>query len=355
MGLLTSFFVQTLTKQCCCRAILSLKTYGRSAMRRVGVSIIRSVGHEDTSLVYDNAEARTEPSDAIDTKQLFRAPRYATAVFRLMCCFFFTIYAWGLFRKAAFWPIYLGGTNGGLTHNCWDLSGNVHLTSLDSDFDHQNGHLRYYFIIQGSYHLQSLGFQSLSLLVLLLPKPQSDEVRSSRGGPGKWVSMRTSMKQYIRPLAEHMIAVFLIAAAFLFSGLRRLGALGMYTMDLSGIFLQLLQMSLHAPSESKLADIRTVRFIHSYLAIPFFLYCRLFVLPFVIWYSVAFESTEWFRQIERVLVPGAGMILYLTFNSLLVIIQVTTILYLHRLLLHPQVKKLKSVQNLFEYAVSQNT
>ena len=303
------------------------------SLRRLRLSISRSLGHEDTTSYVDQALAA-------DTTRLLSASRYATSVFRLLFFSITTVYAWLVFHSAEFWPIYLGGLRGGRTANCWNLSGNVNLTSLDNDFDSKNESLRYYFIIQASYHVQSLCFQCLSS-GFLLTRSSGD---SSDDGGGKFVSMKSSMKNYIRPLTEHILAMILILSAFLFSGLRRLGAMGMYTLELSGIFLQLLQICLNAPEGSWLGRPKVIEGVHSYGAVPMFLYCRMFVFPFVVWYSVAFESREWFRQIEQVLISGSGRILYMIFSGLTLMIQVLNIIYLKRLLLHPQVMKIRQLE-----------
>jgi hypothetical protein len=251
------------------------------------------------------------------------------------------MYAWLAFHSAEFWPIYLGGLRGGRTHYCWNLSGNVNYTALDSDFDSKNELLRYYFILQASYHLQSICFQILTLVLLLTTNNDSsskDLLHSE-----KLTSVRLSMAHYIRPFAEHMLATLIIASAFLFSGLRRLGAIGMYAMDFSGLFLQLLQVCLNAPHEGPskiLSQPNVIRRVHLYLVVPVFLYCRMFVFPFLVLYSVMFESREWFHQLENVLpVSGLGHILYMSFCGVIIMMQVLNVIYLRRLLYHPQIAR----------------
>lgn len=256
---------------------------------------------------------------------LFSGPRYATSLFKFLYLFGTTTFAWLAFHSAEFWPIYLGGLRGGRTRSCWNLSGNVNYSKFDSDFDSKNDLLRYYFIIQASYHLQSICFQILASLGWFVLAKREDK---SNG------SMRSSFTNYIRPFLEHLFATVIIGSAFLFSGLRRLGAVGMYTMDLSGLFLQGFEICLHAPF---LSNRKICRKVHSFVVVPAYLYCRMFVFPFIVIYSVLFESKEWFDQLGHILPMSGTDILYRSFCVLLLSVQLLNVIYLRRLLHHPQV------------------
>mmetsp|Transcript_40696 Transcript_40696/g.59789 ORF Transcript_40696/g.59789 Transcript_40696/m.59789 type:complete len:208 (-) Transcript_40696:360-983(-) len=193
--------------------------------------------------------------------------------------------------------------------------------ALDGDFDKRNTALRYYFIMQASYHFHSLCFQLLSLLLLFLYGGQEGS---------RLVSMKSSMKNYFRPLVEHMIAMLLIVVAFCFSGLRRLGAVAMFTLDISSVFLHLLQLCMNAPESSVLRS--GVWFLHQWIVVPTFMYFRLFIFPFIVWHSIAFESTNWLDQIEKMLFPGSARCLYVFFNGLILILQVLNCVFFRRLL-----------------------
>ncbi len=293
----------------------------------------------------DSLTTEKAPEDSDDIyasrESLFSGPQYATSGFRFLFFTTTTIYAWLAFHSAEFWPIYVGGLRGGRTRYCWNLSGNVNYTAIDSDFDSKNELLRFYFIIQASYHLQSICFQILSLLLWLTATNYNTSTSKNLLRSEKITSVRRSMTHYIRPFAEHILATLVIISAFLFSGLRRLGAIGMYTMDLSGLFLQLLQICLNAPHEGPfniLSRPKVVRRVHAFLVVPVFLYCRMFVFPFLVLYSVMFESGEWFHQLENVLpVSGLGFILHRSFCGVLIMMQVLNVIYLRRLLYHPQI------------------
>ena len=195
-------------------------------------SIRRSLGHEPAAQ-YENLDATT-------TLRLFSAPRYATALFRCLYCSASCLMAWFLFRSANFWPVYVGGKPASSTRNCWNRSGSIALGSLDADFDHNNAALHLFFLAQGAYQLHSLWFHILSMALLLLYE-EGDE---------RMVSMKSSMRSYLRPLTEHLISLTIIFLCYIFSGLRRLGAVGIFTLESSSISLQLLQVAINAPETS---------------------------------------------------------------------------------------------------------
>eukprot|EP00535_Pseudo-nitzschia_heimii_P005503 CAMPEP_0197186354 /NCGR_PEP_ID=MMETSP1423-20130617/13761_1 /TAXON_ID=476441 /ORGANISM="Pseudo-nitzschia heimii, Strain UNC1101" /LENGTH=480 /DNA_ID=CAMNT_0042637641 /DNA_START=91 /DNA_END=1530 /DNA_ORIENTATION=+ len=104
------------------------------------------------------------------TERIYAAPKYATAVFRLIYCFVSCLIGFFYFWAADFWPPALGGT--GSTKNCWDLS-SVGVTLMktdfdivDSDFDSYNPVLRRYYLIQASYHFHSAAFHILTSVLL---------------------------------------------------------------------------------------------------------------------------------------------------------------------------------------------
>ena len=286
-------------------------------------SIRRSLGHEPVpSADYENLDA------AATAQRIFSAPRFATAMFRCLYCSASCLMAYSLFRTANFWPVYVGGLASSSTRNCWDRSGSIALGSLDSDFDHNNAALRVFFLAQGAYQLHSLWFHVLSMALLLLYEE----------GNEKMISMKTSMKSYLRPLAEHLISLTLIFLCYIFSGLRRLGAVGIFTLESSSISLQLLQVCINAPESSPLRRPKFVKRLHRYLVVPSFLYCRFFVFPFIVWYSAAFESQDWLEQIEKAFVPGSAFVLYAIFNLMIAFIFGLNLVFFRRLLFHPHLQ-----------------
>ena len=155
------------------------------------------------------------------------ALRYATGLFRFLYTLITSISAFFLFRQADFWPVYLGGKVGSSTANCWDLSGGIALTGVDQDFDQFNSTLRYYFVVQASYQIQSLFFHCFLFIL-----------------SNTW-KLKKSWKDFLRSFSEHIIGLFLLTGSFLFSSWRRLGAVGMFALDASGLFLHLLQIVLN--------------------------------------------------------------------------------------------------------------
>jgi hypothetical protein len=158
-------------------------------------------------------------------------------------------------RNADFFPPSVGGR--GSTADCWDLKGGVALEA-DSDFDHHNAVLRKYFLVQASYHLHSWATHWMSLLVLWWYGTSL-------------VSIQKSMRSYGRALAQHLLALAMIGGCFLFSSLRRLGAIGIFALDASSLFIHLLQLCINAPPNSWLNKPRVIAWIHRGLVIPIFL------------------------------------------------------------------------------------
>eukprot|EP00557_Chaetoceros_sp_GSL56_P012783 CAMPEP_0176486914 /NCGR_PEP_ID=MMETSP0200_2-20121128/5832_1 /TAXON_ID=947934 /ORGANISM="Chaetoceros sp., Strain GSL56" /LENGTH=571 /DNA_ID=CAMNT_0017883667 /DNA_START=177 /DNA_END=1892 /DNA_ORIENTATION=+ len=296
-------------------------------------SFQRSLGHEAAQYPYDY-----DNLDVVSSARLFMAPRYATAVFRLLFCFLSCSWALVKFSSSNFWPVWVGGRFMARTKYCWDLSGSVAIqgAALDSDFDHQNSALRYFFLGQASYQIHSLSFHFFSMVLLLV---------CGRGNDGRhYLSARTSLKSYFRPVMEHSFYFVLTVMTYMFSGLRRLGAICIFVLEFSSMVLQLLQLCINAPEQSRLKNMTLIQFVHRFLAIPVFIYCRFFVLPFIVQYSAWFESTMWLKQIEHALAPGVAMVIYIFFNGMLLLAFGFNLVYLRRLLFHPSLAQVSNTQ-----------
>ena len=244
-----------------------------------------------------------------------------------------------LFQSAEFWPrVVLGRHEMASTRHCWSLGGSFSVLGfLDADYDNKKGQLKYFFLAQAAYQLHSLCFHVVSMLLLLRIQIQHRNQQKTQ----PIISMKTSMQSYLRPMIEHGIVLLLLVGAYLFSGLRRLGAVMIFTLEVSSVFLQLLQVCIYAPGSSVLRKPEVVGFVHRCLTIPSFLYCRFFVLPFFIWYSAAFESSEWLKQIEKVFSPAWSERIYAIFNGLLCFIFILNLVLFRRLLFHPHLLKIK--------------
>ena len=312
-------------------------------------------------------------------QQIFMAPRFATATFRLLYTSISCVSALVLFHAADWWPHYVFGTHPqASTRNCWDLSGSFILLDDDNDdinknsgnVGSRNGALRYFFLAQVAFQLHSLCFHFVSILLLLLyggssaagssssvgytaenssdtnqrknnlfrrqQKQQSQHTTQRR----RLVSLKSSTQSYFRPMMEHIIVLALLIGAYLFSGLRRLGAVAIFNMELSSSTLQLLQVCIYAPEKSILRKPKVVLFVHRVLTIPTFIYCRLFVMPFVLWRSALFESQIWLEQIEKVFSQEWSRRLYALFNGSLCLIFVLNLVLFRRLLFHPHLKQI---------------
>mmetsp|Transcript_34384 Transcript_34384/g.42084 ORF Transcript_34384/g.42084 Transcript_34384/m.42084 type:complete len:533 (-) Transcript_34384:127-1725(-) len=272
------------------------------------------------------------------------APRYATALFRLIYTFFSSTLALYLFRHASFWPRHLFGTHPhSSTKNCWDLSGSI-FGQFDSDFDHYNSALQSYFVVSMSYHLQSLLFHCASVLVMFFSfgLVQRRKLTSV---------VAICVRSYFRPLAEHLAVMVLIAVCFVFSSLRRLGAVGIFTLDFSSFFLHLLVIGVSWCGEDGDGEVldagngkywrrQVVVFIHRFLVIPTFLYCRFFVFPFVIFYSLVYESRTWLTQMEHAFTPGWANTFVMLFNGLSFVLLVLNLALFQKLLYYPPLRQI---------------
>lgn len=292
--------------------------------------ITDTINHCRRSLTHD-IKTPYESLDATQALRLFSAPRYATAIFRFLYCSSSCIWAYYKLKNANFWPIWLGGQRTATTLNCWDLRGSLVLDEvamLHSDFDHQDTTLRYFILTQASYQIHSVMFHVFTLVLMVT----QNGVESG--------TIWSSMKSYLRPLVEHTLYFILIMVSFIFSGLRRLGTVAIFALEASSLFLQVLQICINAPQSSLLRNPRTIVIVHRYVVIPVFVYYRMFVFPFIIQYSAGFESIQWYQQLEHVLIPGCGKLLYLSFNAMLAVTFMLNIVYLKRLMFHPYVQNI---------------
>lgn len=359
---------------------------------RLRPSVRRALGHEPSAryndIVQSPSPASSSPyrrSNSVPdpARHLFSAPRRATATFRLLYTSASCASALALFRSAEFWPRAVFGTHpNASTRNCWDLGGSFSaLGFLDDDYDAKNVKLKYFFLAQAAYQLHSLCFHVVSMLLLLFYGGGADDVDVSnnngasgwtsrwigrfRGGKSnnrprkgnkslqrrqeqarsmRFISMKTSMQSYVRPMMEHVLVLALLVGAYLFSGLRRLGAVGIFTLELSSVSLQLLQVAIYAPEDSQWRRPELVLFVHRMLTVPMFVYCRFIVMPFILWRSAMFESQEWLEQIAMVFSPGWAEKLYTMFNGSLCLIFVLNLVLFRRLLFHPHLKQIRKTK-----------
>lgn len=269
--------------------------------------------------------------------RLFAAPKYATAVFRLVYCTFSIAIAVKYFSDAEFWPGAVGGS--GQTKHFWDLSSLGFGSALiESDFDQRNAVLRNYFLLQGSYHIHSAAFHIFTSLLLWFVSAKSQE-REEDSLP-KYLGVIP--KSILTPdnlwsFVQHSLAVGLIFCAYLFSSLRRLFAVAMFAFDVSSWFLHLLQMGINAPPGKRIG-VRVspswVSTVHKGLVIPSFCYSRFYIFPFILGYSALVESGDWLTQLERVSVHGVAQGIRWFFACSLSLVTVMNMVYARRLHAH---------------------
>jgi hypothetical protein len=268
------------------------------------------------------------------TERIFAAPKYATAVFRLLYCTACILIALMYFSDAEFWPAAVGGR--GSTKHCWDLS-SVTAAVMESDFDNHNTVLRRYFLVQGSYHFHSAAFHLLtSLLLWLVSSSRKNKEKATPKILGFIPSAIITLDN-IKTFLQHSLAVSLLAGTYMFSSLRRLAAIGMFAFDVSSWFLHLLQLCINAPPKTTRISPTWVWILHRGLVIPSFCYSRFYVFPFVIGYSALVESQDWLKQLEKMSIPGAAMYMRALFAVWLSLLMVMNVVYVRRLMNHPHV------------------
>jgi len=284
----------------------------------------------------------------VNSGSSFAAPKYATAVFRLLYCTISCTMALILFRDAYFWPWYVFG-NGSTVH-CWDLSGGVALAKVfDVDFDSRNTVLRYYFLVQVSYHLHSAAFHVLSVVLMLMISPSSASMINEKEkykNNRKWSLFITA---YLRSLFHHTLSLIWIGGAYFFSSLRRLGAIGMFAYDSSSWFLHLLQLCMNSPNNSNnnnnssgedenflFTKPTIVKYLHRYIVVPSFVYFRLIVWSFVGLSALSKESQYWLIQLEStLLIPGSGKYMRICFQLWMLLWMGFNMIHFKRLIFHP--------------------
>ncbi|OEU18867.1 hypothetical protein FRACYDRAFT_237150 [Fragilariopsis cylindrus CCMP1102] len=288
-----------------------------------------------------NNSSKNEPTG----DRIYAAPKYATAVFRLIYCLVSCLIGLRYFGSANFWPPALGGT--GNTRNCWDLS-SVGVTNIvDSDFDSSNTVLRRYYLIQASYHVHSAAFHLLtSILLWFVSKSSKNKQESSPRFLG-FIPIGMFTLYNVQIFFQHIFLLVLIFGTFLFSSTRRLGAIAMVAFDASSLFLHLLQLGINAPHEtSKQRRIgawfyssrkSVILILHRFLVIPSFCYARFYVFPFVVCYSALEESQDWLHQLENMLIPGTAKFIHGLFVIAFLLFLLLNLTYFWRLLNHPHV------------------
>jgi hypothetical protein len=280
-------------------------------------------------------------SDATD--RIFAAPKYATAVFRLIFCLVSCLIGLCSFWNADFWPSAVGGT--GNTKNCWDLS-SIGVTLMhtdidmivDSDFDSYNPVLRRYYLIQASYHFHSAAFHILTSILLWFVSKSSKKKESPNPRFLGFIQMGIFTLYNVRIFFQHIFSLVLILGTYLFSSTRRLGAIAMFSFDASSLFLHLLQLGINAPRRRTGYSRKSmIRILYRFFVIPAFCYARFYVFPFIVGYSAMEESQDWLQQLENMLMPGTAKFIHGFFVIAFLLFILMNLVYFWRLLNHPHV------------------
>lgn len=286
---------------------------------------------DDDQLMAKLAAASDEGDKQQASSRMYAGPRYATALFRLFYSASAVVIALVFFRTADFWPWYVFGR--GDSSQCWDLSGGLAM-AMDSDFDQRNIYLKQYFLWQASYHWHSAAFHILSMLILTL--------HPTKHAPQRFLSLQKGTTIYIRRLFQHSLAVALIGIAYVFSSLRRLGAIGLFAFDVSSCCLHFLQLCMNAPEGSRLSQSTTIAVVFWVFVVPTFILARFAVWP-AIWYSAAYESSAWLLQLEKTLWPGSAAMIRYAIHFLMAALEILSVVYFQRLFNHAHVKRMLSL------------
>eukprot|EP00980_Cylindrotheca_fusiformis_P009152 scaffold1992_cov113-Cylindrotheca_fusiformis.AAC.17 len=263
---------------------------------------------------------------------IFTSPKFATALFRFLYCSVSCTIALVYFLDADFWPPAVGGN--GDTKNCWDLS-SVGASVMESDFDHHNTVLRRFFLLQASYHFHSGAFHLFTALLLWFVSSSSKNREEEGAKFFGFIPSGMITVGNVITLFQHCFAVGLIVFLYLFSSLRRLGAIGIFSFDASSWSLHLLQLSIN--DSSMRLDPHWILNLRRVVVIPFFCYTRFYIFPFVIGYSALEESQDWLRQLENMLVPGVARYIHGAFVICFCLVMIINVIYFRRLMNHPHV------------------
>ena len=329
-------------------------------------------------------------------RRLYAAPRMATALFRFTYSVMAVWLAWTLFHTTSFWPWYVGGQ--GSTKACWDLSGT--LVFLEAAEQPIVQSLKRYFLWQVSYHCHAGVFYILSAAWLFLwgrqePAAHGEPHDQRRRRRFAWNSAGI-MSFSTSSLVEHFLSLSLIGTAYIFSSLRRLGAVGLFAFDVSSAFLHLLQLAMnYMPLPPSTATVTTelpppppppycddqenenlddhnndkpqdmpttnpsnppsspttavggmqrlvCRILFYVGVVPSFVVARFLIWP-ALWRSAwTAESFHWFQQLEQTLFWGASWTLQCLWNACLLAVLMLNAIYFRRLVggTHPHLKRI---------------
>jgi hypothetical protein len=295
-----------------------------------------------SSRALERRESLQKSTNTETTDRIFAAPKYATAVFRLIYCLGSCLTAFYYFRAADFWPPVVGGT--GSTKNCWDLSSvgvnlmHTEYDIMDPDLDSYNPVLRRYYLIQASYHLHSAAFHILTSILLWFVS-KSSKRREPQTPRFAGIFQKSFLTLYnVRIFFQHIFSLVLILGTYLFSSTRRLGVIGMFSFDASSLFLHLLQLGINAPRQKTGSSRKSMILImYRFFVIPAFCYARFYIFPFVVGYSAMEESQAWLQQLENMLMPGTAKSIHGFFVIAFLTFILMNLVYFWRLLNHPHV------------------
>jgi len=129
-------------------------------------------------------------------------------------------------------------------------------------------------------------------------------------------------------LLNHLLTLLLLFLSFVLSSTRRLGALLIFTHDVTQISLSVLQIGVNTGGMKTWRRCGWAIYLGSILS---FLYFRMYVFFFVIYRSVLFESSPWLNQLR--VTTSSRFVLYveLMFHGLLAVLVVLNLIWAKRL------------------------
>jgi hypothetical protein len=192
-------------------------------------------------------------------------------------------------------------------------------------------------LLQASYHFQSGAFHLFTALLLWFVTSSSKNKEEESSKFFGFIPSGMITVGNIITLFQHCFAVGLITFIYLFSSLRRLGAIGIFSFDASSWSLHLLQLTINDSSQRVTPS--WIRNLHRAVVIPLFCFTRFYIFPFVIGYSALEESQDWLRQLENMLVPGIAKYIHGVFVVCFCLVMIMNIIYFQRLVNHPHVSE----------------
>jgi len=194
--------------------------------------------------------------------------RQATSIYRLFTTICLILYAYNSFGNTDFWPWTVGGT--GRLQNVWKLQ-HAWVESSNDDVVHDD--LYVYFLTQAVLHTSAVLFHVATVSVTWWQ--------------GHFVPVSASS------VLQHTLLLVTIIVTYFVSSIRRLTAVGMFALDVSGAAVHLWHVYKKKP------------WVHSCVVLCF-VWMRGVVWATLAWSTFSESSYAWFQQVNDTTWPDAA-------------------------------------------------